>query len=426
MQRVRVPAIGPQVPVPIEREAELRVLEAGISRVAAEAAVVAAAAPSEVDLVDLTEQALARQAAVALQVWGPEEAAVAVDGADKTIANARAAQENSMRSMSASRNLPRLACLMGVAAWLCLSTWISLSAQESSAVKNAPAAPATSTAKAFDTPQQAADMLVDAAEKFDEQGLIAIFGREGKDVVLSGEVPQDRARAAAFAAEAREKKSIALNPKNQNRAYVIVGNQNWPFPVPIVKTAGKWSFDAKAGRQELIYRRIGYNELDAIQVCRGYVEAQDEYAYRKREGYDVNQYAQRTISTPGKQDGLAWQNPDGTWAGPIGQKIAHAIEQGYDKDLAPYHGYYFKILKGQGPAAPLGQMDFVVQGAMIGGFALVAAPAEYRVTGVKTFIVSHDGVVYQKDFGPATLQEFIRMERFNPDKSWTPVPITKQ
>lgn len=263
---------------------------------------------------------------------------------------------------------------------------------------------------------------MDAAEKFDEQALIDIFGRDGKNIVLTGEMPQDRERAVAFAAEAREKKSISLNPKNPDRAFLVVGNKDWPFPVPIVKKSGKWSFDAKAGKQELLYRRIGYNELDAIQVCRGYVEAQDEYAYRKREGYQVNQFAQRIISTPGKQDGLAWENPDGTWGGPIGQKIAYAIQKGYSKDLAPYHGYYFKILKGQGPAAPLGQMDFVVQGVMIGGFALVAAPAEYRVTGVKTFIVSHDGIVYQKDLGQATLEEFIKMDRFNPDKSWTPVP----
>jgi hypothetical protein len=140
----------------------------------------------------------------------------------------------------------------------------------------------------------------------------------------------------------------------------------------------------------------------------------------------VNQYAQRIVSSPGKQDGLAWQNADGTWAGPIGEKIARAIDQGYSGGAEPYHGYFFKILKGQGPAAPLGEMDFVVKGVMIGGFALVAAPAEYGETGVKTFIVSHDGVVYQKDFGPVSLAEFAKMERFNPDKSWTPVPEEDQ
>jgi hypothetical protein len=206
----------------------------------------------------------------------------------------------------------------------------------------------------------------------------------------------------------------------------LVGNEDWPFPVPIVKRGEKWSFDAKAGRQELLYRRIGANELDAIQICHGYVEAQHEYALQPHQGYDVNQYAQRIISSPGKQDGLAWQEPDGSWGGPIGEKIARAIEQGYSSRSEPYHGYFFKILKGQGPAAPLGEMDFVMKGVMIGGFALVAAPAEYGVTGVETFIVSHDGVVYEKDLGPNSLDEFTRMELFNPDKSWAPVPEQDQ
>ena len=202
---------------------------------------------------------------------------------------------------------------------------------------------------------------------------------------------------------------------------MLVGNEDWPFPVPLVKRGDKWFFDSKAGQQELLYRRIGANELDAIAICRGYVEAQYDYALQQRQGYDVNQYAQRIISTPGTQDGLAWQDPDGTWEGPIGEKIARAIEQGYTIGAEPYHGYFFKILKGQGPAAPLGEMDFVVKGVMIGGFALVAAPAEYKVTGVRTYIVSHDGVVYEKDLGPKTLDEFEKMERFNPDSSWTPV-----
>ena len=282
-------------------------------------------------------------------------------------------------------------------------------------------APAAAGAKTFDTPQQAADALVAAADQFDERSLKEIFGPGGEDIVFSGEYPQDRKRASNFAAEAREKKSVSVDTKRGNRAFLLVGSEDWPFPVPIVKLGTKWAFDAKAGRQELLYRRIGSNELDAIDICRGYVEAQHEYALQKREGYDSNQYAQRIVSTPGKQDGLGWQNPDGSWGGPIGEKIARAIEQGYSGGSEPYHGYFFKILKGQGSAAPLGKMDFVVKGLMIGGFALVAAPAEYSVTGVKSFMVSHDGVVYEKDFGPATLDEFIKMERFNPDSSWKPV-----
>jgi hypothetical protein len=276
-------------------------------------------------------------------------------------------------------------------------------------------------ARTFDTPKQAADALVAAAEQFDEPVLREIFGPGGEDIVFTGEYPQDQQRAFAFAAKAREKESVSVDSKKGNRAFLLVGHEDWPFPVPIVKLGAKWAFDAKAGRQELRNRRIGSNELDAIDICRGYVEAQHEYALQQREGYGPNQYAQRIISTPGKQDGLAWQSPDGSWNGPIGEKVAHAIEQGYSRS-EPYHGYFFKVLKGQGPAAPLGEMDFVVKGVMIGGFALLAAPAEYDVTGVKSFIVSHDGVVYEKDLGPATSSEFKKMERFDPDLSWRPVP----
>src|SRR5262249_54022842 len=160
----------------------------------------------------------------------------------------------------------------------------------------------------------------------------------------------------------------------------------------------------------------GRNELDAIQICRGFVEAEHEYAMTKHDGARVNQYAQRIISTPGKQDGLAWRNSDGTWEGPVGENVARAIERGYSNRNEPYHGYFFTVLKGQGPDAPLGQMDYLVNGAMIGGFALLAVPAQYRVTGVKTFMVSNDGVVYEKDLGPNTLELAKKIDRFNPDK----------
>jgi hypothetical protein len=273
--------------------------------------------------------------------------------------------------------------------------------------------------KTFASAQQAADSLIGAAEKFDQSALSDIFGPDGNDIVFSGEIAQDRKHAEDFVAKAHEKKSVNVDP-NGSRAFLQVGNDDWPFPVPIVKTGTKWYFDTKAGKRELMFRRIGENELDAIGLCRGYVEAQYDYAFRHRELYEANQYAQLIISNPGKQDGLAWQKEDGTWDGPIGEKIAKAIQQGYNLESDPYHGYYFKILKGQGPAAPLGQIDYVVKGAMIGGFALVAAPAEYSVTGVRTFIVSQDGVVYEKDFGPSTLDEFGKMERFNPDDTWAP------
>lgn len=328
-----------------------------------------------------------------------------------------------MKSTYANNSFSGFAWVAGVVAWACLSAPALLDAQQPAA-KEAPAAmakPAPSQ-KTFDTPEQAAKAVVDAADQFDTVALIESFGPGGDDIVFSGEVVQDRQRAADFAAEAHEKMSVSVSPRGGARAFILVGNEEWPFPVPIVKSGAKWRFDSTAGRQELLYRRIGSNELDAIQICNGYVEAQEEYALQPREGYEVNQYAQRIVSTPGKQDGLAWQDPDGTWGGPIGENIARAIAQGYTTREEPYHGYFFKILKGQGPDAPLGQLNYVIEGVMIGGFALVAAPAEYRVTGVQTFIVGNDGVVYQKDFGTTTLDQFKKMELFNPDKSWTPVP----
>lgn len=326
-----------------------------------------------------------------------------------------------MTSTSARRSLVRAFWTFGGLVGILLAASIVLVAQQPAAKTTTSSASLASTT-AFDTPQQAADALVDAADKFDVVALSHMFGPGGDSVVFSGEFAQDRKHAADFAAEAHEKKSVSVDPKSGNRAFLLVGTEDWPFPVPLVKTGKKWSFDGKAGLQELLYRRIGANELDAIQVCHGYVEAQYEYAMQPREGYDVNQYAQRIVSTPGKQDGLAWQNSDGTWGGPIGEKIAQAIEQGYSSSADPYHGYFFKVLKGQGPDAPLGAMNFVVKDVMIGGFALVASPAEYAVTGIKTFIVSHDGVVYEKDLGPKTLDEFNKMDRFNPDKSWIHVP----
>jgi hypothetical protein len=307
--------------------------------------------------------------------------------------------------------------------WIAAGTFAPFATGQAPPAKP-PAAPGVAPPagiRTFDTPQAAATALLDAAGKFDLASLTTIFGPDGHDIVFSGEFAQDRKHATEFAAKGRAKNSISLDERTGARAFLLVGDEDWPFPVPLVKRGGKWFFDSKAGRQELLFRRIGANELDAIEVCRGFVEAQHEYALQQRDGYEVNQYAQRIISTPGKHDGLAWQNEDGSWGGPVGANIARAIEQGYSSSSEPYHGYFFKILKGQGSAAPLGEMDFVVNGLMIGGFAIVAAPAEYQVTGVRTFIVSHDGVVYEKDFGPKTLDEFTKMERFNPDQSWNPV-----
>ena len=274
--------------------------------------------------------------------------------------------------------------------------------------------------KSFPTAQDAANALIDAAEKYDETAITEILGPDSYDIVHTGEPARDREVAKEFASLARTKNSVSM-PKNAHRGFLLIGDDDWPFPVPIVKVVSGWAFDTKAGRHEILVRRVGNNELSAIEICRGYVEAQHEYALIKHGESGVNQYAQRIISTPGTQDGLAWQNSDGTWGGPIGEKVAAAIARGYTNRAEPFHGYFFKVLKGQGPAAPLGELDFVVKGVMIGGFALVAFPAQYRVTGVQTFMVSHDGVVYQKDLGPDTVNLANAIDRFNPDKTWTPV-----
>jgi DUF2950 family protein len=282
-----------------------------------------------------------------------------------------------------------------------------------------PATPAAAPApKGFDTPQQAADALIKAAADYNVPQLMAIFGPDGEDFIESADPVRDKNNGTAFAKEAAAKNSIEIAKSNPNRATIVVGDEEWPFPVPLVKKNGKWYFNAKEGRQAILYRRIGANELDAITVCRGYVEAQKEYASEIHDDSGVNQYAQKIFSTPGKQDGLYWKNADGTSAGPIGDEVATALEEGYTSGKNGFHGYYFKILKGQGQAAPMGRLDYVIEGIMIGGFALVAVPAEYRVTGVKTFIVNNDGMVYQKDLGPDSLKIVKEMEVYNPDKTW--------
>jgi len=311
----------------------------------------------------------------------------------------------------------KLLCITGVALLFVVSSGTSplpATAQTSQSATTAKASGQTT----FATPQKAADSLIQAATNYDVPALEKILGPGSEDLLDSEDPVRDKNNAAEFVAKARQKTDVSVNPKNPSIANLVVGDDDWPLPIPIVKKGKGWIFDTKAGRKEVLLRRIGSNELDAIEICRGYVDAQLEYAMQKHDGAEVNQYAQRVISTSGKHDGLVWRNPDGTLGGPIAEEIADALQQGYTNKSQPYHGYYFKILKGQGPAAPLGAMNFVVEGAMIGGFALAAAPADYRVTGVQTFIVSYEGIVYQKDLGPDTLKIFSSMEVYNPDKTW--------
>jgi hypothetical protein len=292
---------------------------------------------------------------------------------------------------------------------------VSLAPAFSAAAEKDAAAASPSNQNQFATAKKAADALVQAAAAFDQAALKEILGPVSDDIVSSEDPVQDKNRAVAFAEKAKEKSSLE---QKGDHAIMEVGKDDFPLPIPIVKRKGKWVFDTKVGKEEILNRRIGTNELNAITICRGFDDAQKEYAEEKHDDSKVNQYAQKIISTPGKHDGLAWKNPDGTWSGPVGEEVAKALEEGYTEKGKPYHGYYFKVLKKQGPAAPRGEIDFVVGGAMIGGFGLAAAPAEYRVTGVKTFIIGPDGVVYEKDLGPDTLKTFQAMDSYNPDKTW--------
>jgi len=298
-----------------------------------------------------------------------------------------------------------------------LSCALMLSGQTQAAPEGGPSL--KSSPIGFNTPKEAAEALIGAAESYDLTKLLEILGPDGKDLVSSADPVRDKSIAANFAARARETNRVVIDPKNSMQAVLEIGSGDWPLPIPIEKKGSKWYFDSKRGRDEILFRRIGSNELDAIQICRGFVDAQKEYASEIHDNSGVNQYAQKIISTAGKHDGLYWQNKDGTSGGPVSEAIARAIEEGYAPGkTSGYHGYYFKVLKGQGPAARLGLLDYVVEGVMIGGFALVAFPAEYRVTGVKTFMVSYDGVVYEADLGPDTLKIAQNMERYNPDKTW--------
>jgi len=289
------------------------------------------------------------------------------------------------------------------------------------AARATPSAPGPAS---YDSPKAAADALVQAVAANDVPALLAIFGPSGEKIVTSADKVKDENDREKFTALAREKTNVEVDPKNPRRAILTIGAEDWPFPVAIVETNKKWQFATKEGLREVLYRRIGQDEIDAMEVCRGYVEAQVEYATEVHDGSGLRQYARRILSTPGTKDGLAWYDADGKTAGPIGEEVAKAIEEGYSDRTHPYHGYFFKILMAQGPAAPHGELDYVIQGKMIGGFALVAWPAEHRVSGVKTFIINHDGVLYEKDLGPDTAKIAGEMTAYNPDKTWKRVPDT--
>ena len=278
--------------------------------------------------------------------------------------------------------------------------------------------------QSFKTAEEAADALVSAAKTGDRKAVLTVLGQKGADIVSSGDPVAD--------ASARNRVIEAYDAKHQmvmegtDKAVLIIGHEDWPFPIPLVRKDGTWRFDTAAGREEILYRRIGRNELSAIQACLAYVDAQQEYAERGIAGNGV--YAQRIVSGPGKNDGLYWPAQPSEDDSPLGELAASAASEGYrvGQQRAPYHGYYYKVLTRQGPNAAGGALDYIVRGRMIGGFALVAYPAEYRNSGVMTFLVNHRGDVYEKDLGPNTAHIAAGITAFNPDNTWRRVTDAAQ
>jgi Protein of unknown function (DUF2950) len=285
-------------------------------------------------------------------------------------------------------------------------------------------APVANAQQSFKTAQEAIDALVSAAKSGDRKAVLTVLGRDGADIVSSGDPIAD--------ASARNRVVEAYDVKHQvvmegtDKAVLIIGQEDWPFPIPLVRKDSTWRFDTAAGREEILYRRIGRNEMSAIQACLAYIDAQQEYAEQGVAGNGV--YAQRIVSRAGKKDGLYWPAQSSADESPLDELAASAAAEGYSvgQQRAPYHGYYYKVLTRQGPNAPGGALDYIVRGKMIGGFALVAYPAEYRNSGVMTFIVNHQGNVYERDLGPNTARVASSMTAFNPDSTWRRVADAAQ
>jgi hypothetical protein len=290
-------------------------------------------------------------------------------------------------------------------------------------VISGPSQAETAKQRTFASPEEAVKAFVEALKSNDARAVEAILGPGSRDLVSSGDPVADGAIREQFVRRYGEKNRLEVT---ETKAVLNLGNDDWPFAIPIVKKDALWRFDAKAGREEILARRIGRNELSAIQVCLAYVDAQREYALKDRDGDALLEYAQKFRSDPGKKNGLYWDVKEGERQSPMGSLFAAAQEKGYSGKAAggkpiPYYGYYYRILKGQGKNAPGGAYDYMVKGNMIGGFALVAYPAKYASSGVMTFIVNYDGVVYQKDLGKNTEKAALAMKLFNPDSTWKKV-----
>jgi hypothetical protein len=275
------------------------------------------------------------------------------------------------------------------------------------------------TQKRFATAEEAVQTVIKAAKANSTTELLAIFGADAEDLLSSGDKIADRRARQLILVALNEKWS--LTGQGPNTKTLVIGNEKWPYPIPLVKDKGGWRFDTSAGREEILYRRIGRNELSTIRACLVYVKAQKEYAEKSHDGKAAGLFAQKLSSEPSKQDGLFWKVGSGEDLSPLGEFAAQASSEGYsrgDSGPTPFHGYLFRLLTAQGPAAPGGAKSYVSNGEMKSGFALVAYPADYRNSGVMTFIVNQDGVVYEKDLGDQTVEVASRMTEYNPDSSW--------
>jgi Protein of unknown function (DUF2950) len=277
----------------------------------------------------------------------------------------------------------------------------------------------------FNTPETAVDALVSAAKSQDREAVLRVLGPDGRAIVISGDSVADRNARERFLSAYDAKHAIEL--EGDGTRTLIAGNDDWPFPIPLVNKDGEWRFDTKAGLDEILRRRVGRNELSAIQVSLAYVQAQNEYAALDPGGLGPHAYAQRIVSRPGKKDGLYWPTADGEAPSPLGDLAARAAAEGYKTGGGPipYHGYYYRILTRQGASASGGAYDYVVKGKMIGGFALLAFPAQYGNSGIMTFMVNHDGTVFQKDLGPNTAARARNINSFAPDQTWTKVDASQ-
>lgn len=275
--------------------------------------------------------------------------------------------------------------------------------------------------KTFATPAEAVKALVKAAEDGNQDEMMAVLGDDGKQLVYSGDAVQDKTGMENFVKAYKTKHAIVK--QDEQTRILQVGANAWEMPIPIVNDGGKWRFDTAAGKQELLYRRIGHNELGAIAACRGYIDAQRDYAAVGHDGLPAGIYAQRLRSSAGKQDGLYWDTSEDEPASPAGPLLAQASAEGYGSEGKgePYHGYYYRVLKAQGAAAKGGAKSYLSDGKLTGGVALAAYPAQYKVSGVMTFIINQNGVVYQKDLGEKTAEIAGAMTEYNPDRTWKKV-----